>query len=350
MNYKELSLPQSHKEKIHQLLSAASDKHSGINTDSILRSLQELATDDVHIQSCFADIAIPLLESCLNAPNPEAALNNFSRFAIVTFNRKWVYELLRDTPFLMRTVMVSFGASSYLSDILIRNPIYFYDIIDSNVMDTTKTRDIMYEELATAIGRFRSVEQKLRIIRRYKRRESLRIALRDLLQATNVETTTLEMSNLAEATLQHCYEIGRDQIMKPKLGTPLNEEGTGECHFAIIGMGKLGGFELNFSSDIDLIFVYSDEGQTDEGVDNSEYYARLCEFIINAMGEVTADGYVFRVDIRLRPESSAGVIIRSMESYESYYEGWGDLWERQALIKARPVAGDLVHLAMNSSA
>ncbi|MDE0484378.1 MAG: hypothetical protein OXI67_17495 [Candidatus Poribacteria bacterium] len=341
MNYAELPLPQRQRDEIHQILSDASDRDRSVDNDSILRSIQELATDDANTQTCFAHIVIPLLETCLNSPNPEAALNNFSRFAHVTFNRKWVYQLLRDAPFLMQTVMLSFGASSYLSDILIRNPIYFYDIIDANVMDISKTREGMYAELATTLGRYQDIDQKLRIIRRYKRRESLRIALRDLLQVTVVETTTLEMSNLAEATLQHCYEIGRDQIMKPKFGTPLNEEGTAPCRFAVIGMGKFGGYELNFSSDIDLIFVYSDEGQTDEGIDNSEYYARLCEFLIKAMSEVTVEGYVFRVDIRLRPESSAGVIIRSMESYESYYEGWGDLWERQALIKARPVAGDM---------
>lgn len=341
MDYAELPLPQRQKDEIHQILSGASDRDGSVDNDSILRSLQELATDDADVQTCFADIVIPLLETCLTSPNPEAALNNFSRFAHVTFNRKWVYQLLRDAPFLMQTVMLSFGASSYLSDILIRAPIYFYNIIDANVMDISKTREDMYAELATTLDRYRDIEQKLRIIRRYKRRESLRIALRDLLQVVAVETTTLEMSNLAEATLQHCYEIGLDQIMKPKFGTPLNEEGTAPCRFAVIGMGKFGGYELNFSSDIDLIFVYSDEGQTDKGVDNSEYYARLCEFLIKAMSEVTVEGYVFRVDIRLRPESSAGVIIRSMESYESYYEGWGDLWERQALIKARPVAGDM---------
>ena len=341
MNYAELPLPQRQRDEIHQILSDASDRDGGVDTNAILRSLQELATDDADIQTCFAEIVIPLLEICLNSPNPEAALNNFSRFALVAFNRKWVYQLMQDAPFLMQTVMLSFGASTYLSDILIRNPIYFYDIIDANVMEATKTSDIMYDELATALSRYRDLDQKLQIIRRYKRRESLRIALRDLLQVVAVEITTLEMSNLAEATLQHCYEIGRDQIMKAKFGTPLNEEGTAPCRFAVIGMGKFGGYELNFSSDIDLIFVYSDEGQTDKGVDNSEYYTRLCEFLIKAMSEVTVVGYVFRVDIRLRPESSAGVIIRSMESYESYYEGWGDLWERQALIKARPVAGDM---------
>ena len=341
MNYEELPLPQIQRDQIHQLLSNSAEVRGEYYSESILRSLHELSTDDREIQSCFEEIVIPLLSASLNTPNPEAALNNFARFALGTFSRKCVYQLLRDAPFLLPTVMLSFGSSTYLSDILIRNPIYFYDIIDKHVMDSPKTREVMYNELSTSLHRFRDVEQKLRIIRRYKRRESLRIALRDLLHEANVETTTLELTNLAEVTLQHCYEIGCNQMLNPKFGTPMNEDGTSPCRFAVIGMGKLGGYELNFSSDIDLIFVYSDEGRTDEGIANSEYYSRLCEFIIKAMSEVTADGYVFRVDIRLRPESSAGVIIRSMESYESYYEGWGDLWERQALIKARPVAGDL---------
>ena len=341
MNHIELSLPQRQREEIHRILSNASDRAGSIDSESILRSLQELITDDADLQTCLADIVIPLLKASIDSPNPEAALNRFSRFAEASFNRRALYQLLRDASHFIRPIILAFGGSTYLSEILIRTPEYFYDIIDPNVMDMQKTSEMMYQELDQSISRFASVEQKLRILRRYKRRETLRIGLRDLLKVADVETTTLELSNLAEASLQHCYEIGRDQIMKPKFGTPLNEEGTAPCRFAIIGMGKLGGYELNFSSDIDLIFVYSDDAQTDMGNDNSEYFSRFCEFIIKAMSEITPEGYVFRVDIRLRPESSAGVIIRSMESYESYYEGWGDLWERQALIKARPVAGDM---------
>ena len=341
MDYIELPFPERQREEIHRTLSDASDSTGGVDSESILRSLQELATDDADLQTCFSDIVIRLLEASLDSPNPEAALNRFSRFAQVAFNRRTLYQLLRDAPTLIRTVTFGFGASTYLSEILIRQPEYFYDIIDANVMGTLKTAETMYQELAKSLSQFDSVEQKLCILRRYKRRETLRIGLSDLLKTVDVKTTTLELSNLAEAALQHCYEIGRDQIMQPKFGTPLNEEGTAPCRFAIIGMGKLGGYELNFSSDIDLIFVYSDDARTDTGNDNSEYFSRLCEFIIKAMSEITSDGYVFRVDIRLRPESSAGVIIRSMESYESYYEGWGDLWERQALIKARSVAGDM---------
>ena len=341
MNYAELSLPQRQREEIHRILSNAADRAGHVDSESIVRSLQELTTDDTDIQTCFADFVIRLLKTSIDAPNPEAALNRFSRFAAASFNRRSLYHLLRDAPHLIRPVILTFGASTYLSEILIRTPEYFYDIIDPNVMETQKTSEMMYQELKQSISRFASVAQKLRILRRYKRRETLRIGLRDLLKVADVETTTLELSNLAEAALQHCYEIGRDQVMKPKFGTPLDEEGTAPCRFAIIGMGKLGGYELNFSSDIDLIFVYSDDARTDMGIDNSEYFSRLCEFLIKAMSEITPEGYVFRVDIRLRPESSAGVIIRSMESYESYYEGWGDLWERQALIKARPVAGDM---------
>ena len=341
MDYTALPLPERQQEEIHRILSDATKRAGGIDSESILRSLQELATEDADLQHCFSDIVIRLLESALNSPNPEAALNRFSRFAQVAFNRRWLYQLLRDASFLIHTIISGFGASTYLSETLIRKPEYFYDIIDANVMGTPKTSERMYQELARSLAQFDSVDQKLHILRRYKRRETLRIGLRDLLKAADVETTTLELSNLAEAALQHCYEIGRDQIMQPKFGTPLNEEGTAPCRFAIVGMGKLGGYELNFSSDIDLIFVYSDDARTDTGNDNSEYFSRLCEFIIKAMSEITPDGYVFRVDIRLRPESSAGVIIRSMESYESYYEGWGDLWERQALIKARSVAGDM---------
>ena len=341
MNYVELPLPEHQREEIHRILSDATKRAGDIDSESILRSLQELATEDTDLQNCFSDIVIRLLEAALNSPNPEAALNRFSRFAQVAFNRRTLYQLLRDAPSLIRTVIFGFGASTYLSEILIRQPEYFYDIIDVNVMGTLKTAETMYQELAKSLAYFDSVEQKLCILRRYKRRETLRIGLSDLLKTVDVKTTTLALSNLAEAALQHCYEIGRDLIMKPKFGTPLNEEGTAPCRFAIVGMGKLGGYELNFSSDIDLIFVYSDDAHTDTGNDNSEYFSRLCEFIIKAMSEITPDGYVFRVDIRLRPESSAGVIIRSMESYESYYEGWGDLWERQALIKARTVAGDM---------
>ena len=303
------------------------------------RNLQNLAGDSP-LREEFAEVIELVLRTLADSADPDAALNNFDRFVGEIPNRTWLYRLLHDAPFLLRILAVSFGFSTYLSDILVRNPEHFNELIDAGVMNNPKNRETLYTELSQSVNLGCSIEHKLSAIRRYKRKESLRIGVRDLLDDASVETTTLELTRLAEAALQICYEIGVAELA-PKFGIPCAEDDGTESKFAIIGMGKFGGYELNFSSDIDVMFVYSDDGHTETGVENSEYFGKLCEFIIKAMSEVTASGYVFRVDVRLRPESSAGTIIRSLEGYEAYYEGWGEIWERQALIKARPVAGDI---------
>ena len=322
-------------DKAHRIL----EKFGFQDCDRAYRNLQNLTGEPASREE-FAEIIEVVLKRLADSADPDAALNNFDRFAGEIPNRAWLYNLLHDAPFLLSILAACFGSSSYLSDILARNPEYFNELIDASVMNAPKNRKIMYDELSQSVKLFSSLEQKLSVIRKYKRKESLRIGVRDLLNDANLETTTLELTHLAEATLQICYEIGVAELM-PKYGLPFAEDNKTVSDFAIIGMGKFGGCELNFSSDIDVIFVYSDEGRTEKGVENSEYFGRLCEFIIKAMSEVTASGYVFRVDVRLRPESSVGTIVRSLEGYEAYYEGWGEIWERQALIKARTVAGDL---------
>ena len=306
------------------------------------RNLQNLAGESPVRNAC-AEIIGTLLNSVADSAHPDSALHNFARFVDVTFDRLWLYHLLRDVPFLTSILATSFGSSTYFSDILIRKPEYFNGLIDANVMAAPKTLEIMYDELSQSVRSVDSVEQKLNVLRRYKRKESLRIGVRDLLGDADLETTTLELTNLAEATLQKCYEIGENELTS-RFGTPQAEQPNGEksrCTFSVIGMGKFGGFELNFSSDIDVMFIYSQDGETSQGVENRQYFNKLSEFIINGLSELTPEGYVFRVDARLRPESSAGSIARSIDSYEAYYEGWGEIWERQSLIKARPVAGDL---------
>ena len=312
------------------------------DVQGVNRRLDNLA-DVPPYREAFAEIVSHLLSASADSPDPDAALNNFERFANVTFDRLWLYRLLHDAPFLLRILSTCFGSSIYFSDILVRNPEYFYELMDAGMMSDPKDRETMYAELSQAVQPFDLAEQKLNAIRGYKRKESLRLGLRDLLGDADLETTTRELTNLAEAALQVCYEIGTDELT-PKMGVPWGELPSGEkvpSTLTVIAMGKFGGYELNFSSDIDVMFVYSHDGVTDQGIENGEYFAKLCEFIINGMSQVTKAGYVFRVDVRLRPESRVGVIARSIDSYEAYYEGWGEIWERQALIKARPAAGDL---------
>jgi len=304
------------------------------------------------MRQLFANIAETLLLAISQSPDPDAALNNLERFTNATFDRRILYTFLRDIPVLIDVLVTICGSSQYLSDTLIRNPEYFEWLMEPDIMNQPKDRDMMYREISQMVNILPLLDKKLDAMRRYKRRETLRIGARDLLRDADLETTTLELSNLADVSLQIAYELAETELT-PKLGEPQAMMPDGSIRkgaFAVIGMGKLGGCELNFSSDIDVMFVYSSEGKTtprppllrgkSAEVDNREYFTKMSEFIVNALSKVTEEGYVFRVDIRLRPESSAGSIVRSLDSYETYYESWGEIWERQALIKARPAAGD----------
>jgi len=193
----------------------------------------------------------------------------------------------------------------------------------------------------------------MRILRHFKRAEIVRIAARDLCGLATLEEVTGELSNLASASLQVAYEVCRRCLMA-EYGAPLMETEHGPCEagMTVIGMGKLGGGELNFSSDIDIIYFYeSDLGMT-SGVDSASghvrnsvslhtFFSKLGEMISKALSQVTEDGFVFRVDVGLRPEGKSGDMASSLRSAEIYYESWGQSWERTAMLKARPVAGSL---------
>jgi glutamate-ammonia-ligase adenylyltransferase len=178
------------------------------------------------------------------------------------------------------------------------------------------------------------------VLRKLRQREMVRIAWRDLAGWANLEETVTTLSALADACLDEAlaklYEWAcvRD-------GVPKEETGGATAKFVVLGMGKLGGEELNFSSDIDLIFCYSEEGETDKrGLSNHEFFVRLGQRLNQALNEQTADGFVFRVDMRLRPNGASGPLALSFDAMEQYYQAHGRMWERYAFIKARVVAGD----------
>jgi glutamate-ammonia-ligase adenylyltransferase len=172
--------------------------------------------------------------------------------------------------------------------------------------------------------------ENFRALRRWKGQEMTRIALRELADVAPLEETTAELSQLAEICLAEVYEHW-DAYFRQRYGSP-------ETDFAIFGLGKLGGCELNHSSDIDLIFVYGEEGQV-ERLSTHEWFNRLCEKITETFASADREGALFRIDLRLRPEGSAGPLARSLVSMENYYAGFGETWERLALIKARALCG-----------
>src|SRR4051812_4683606 len=171
-----------------------------------------------------------------------------------------------------------------------------------------------------------------RLLRQWKGREMTRIALREIANVAPLEETTAELSQIAEICIRQVLFHWNNEL-RSRLGSP-------DTEFAVLGLGKLGGGELNHSSDIDVIFFYGDEGQVTPRLSHHEFFNRLSAKIVETFSSSHPEGALFRIDLRLRPEGSAGPLARSVESMAHYYYGFGETWERLALIKARGIAGD----------
>jgi len=326
-------------------LAAAGCRHP----EAARRNLERLAGPS-H-ESALRSIMPHLLDRLANLSDPDMALNNLERYTEAVLDRGFLLSLFRDSPKSLDLALTIFGNSQYLSDILLRFPQDFQWLLQPGLLRRPRSREELSEELAGMIARAKGPERSLAALRRFRMRETLRIGLQDLLGNLDLTSVTHQLSDVADVALQKAYDICWSDVVRrhgsPRCHSPSGEK---ECGFAIIGMGKLGGEELNFSSDIDLLFVYEAEGETTGvpapsgmligRVGNHEFFTRLGEALIKTIGEMTPDGRVFRVDMRLRPEGRAGALVYSLRGYELYYESWGQTWERMALIKARPVAGD----------
>ncbi len=282
-------------------------------------------------------------------PDPDLALNNLERFAQKVLNRHFLLGLFRDNPRILHLALTIFGSSQFLSDILVRQPQLFEWLLEPGVIHRPKSKEELAEEAQRIVAGAPTLERKWHALRRFKSQEILRIGLQDLVGRQNLVGITEELSNLADVSLETVYQFCRSDLVRrhgaPKLAGDLGRRR--DCQFVVLGMGKLGGRELNFSSDIDLIFVYEEDGETagaDAGsagcLSNQEFFRKLGEMLVRGMSEASPEGHLYRVDLRLRPEGRTGAIASTLRSCEIYYESWGQTWERQALIKARPVAGD----------
>jgi glutamate-ammonia-ligase adenylyltransferase len=181
----------------------------------------------------------------------------------------------------------------------------------------------------------------LRAFRRFRRRQTLRIGVNDVIRDRPLEEVTRDITRVAEVAIEVALSHALGQLTA-RFGVPHGADGR-PARLAVLGFGKLGGEELNYSSDIDLMFVYDREGETHgrRAIDNAELYGRVVGEVVRLLSAHTPHGQAYRVDLRLRPEGQRGPLARSLASTLSYYDAMGRTWERQALIKARPVAGDL---------
>lgn len=286
-----------------------------------------------------------LLRSSVESPDPDMALNNLERFASSYEDRDQLFMFLAHHKELVPLLLILFGSSQYLSNFLFSQPKeYLLWLSTKDLLKRSVNKESHLEYLRRQISSETSVAEVKSILRRFRKKEYIRIALRDMLGYGTLAEITQEISTVADICLQIAFEVCNRDLIK-RYGRPMVTDADGSTHegsFTVLGMGKLGGEELNYSSDIDIMYLYSSEkGETTSGLlNNHQFYVKLAEMISQVIGATTEEGFVFRVDTRLRPEGERGDLACSLRSYEVYYESWGQTWERAALLKTRPVAGD----------
>ncbi len=232
--------------------------------------------------------------------------------------------------------------SEFIASTITRTPEILVDLIKSNDIEQAYGPDTFRDRLEKAFTPTTDEADFKARLTRLRQREMVRIAWQDLTGTATLEQTTAELSALAEACVDKTFSLLYDKLCFMR-GTPLNRQGSKQ-NIAVIGMGKLGARELNFSSDIDLIFAYPWDGITSgdgKSSTNEEFFTRLCRNFLRVFDSTMAETTIFRVDTRLRPFGTSGPLVASFGAMVDYYQTQGREWERYALIKARPVAGDI---------
>lgn len=295
----------------------------------------------------FIEVLPVLVKTCSSSSNPDDCLNNFERVSAACKDRGAFLEIILTNPDAARTLAPVLAASRFLTRFVTGDPEGLIAwLFAEGQLSRPKERDGLLRECIEYCPPATPIEEAVARLRGFKYGEFLRITARDLSGLAGLVETTLELSNLADAALETALRVSVHKLEK-KYGHPQYAPSEGRkkrCPFTVIAMGKLGGRELNFSSDIDIMYLYlTDKGETSgpQKITNHQYFVKVGELINRLIGQKTEDGFVFRVDLRLRPEGERGDLVQSLAGYELYYESWGQTWERSALLKARPCAGDM---------
>ncbi len=276
-----------------------------------------------------------------SSPNPDQALHYLVR---LHEEQPAAFQRLCRSPAGLQYLVAVFGHSRFLSEELLQRPEWVEQIPFDGDMHVVLSPEDYRLRLMTALARERPDLPQPQTLALFRRQQILRILIRDVLEFATIHEVTEELSALADGILDVTYRRIRDELVN-RYGRPLHQDAsgnTGECGFSIIALGKLGGNELNYSSDIDLMFVYSGHGQTEgpEVIANREFFTKVANHLTDLLSTYTSGGKCYRVDLRLRPEGRLGEVCISVEGAKKYYKDRARDWELQMLIKARGCAGE----------
>jgi [glutamine synthetase] adenylyltransferase / [glutamine synthetase]-adenylyl-L-tyrosine phosphorylase len=273
-----------------------------------------------------------------SAVDPDAAIHY-----LVSLKQKHpdAFRRLVEAPAVLKYLIAVASFSRFLSEEILQNPQWLEEV-------SGMSRVLTAPEYKKRLGKFLRNQpegQPLALaLALFRRQQILRILLRDVLGHGSLSETTEELSNVADAILHISYKRIRADLVA-RHGTPRYVDADGEvreCGMSVIALGKLGGRELNYSSDIDLMFVYAANGETDgeHPISNKEFFKKVANHYTELLSTYTAEGLCYRMDLRLRPDGSLGEVCISLDGAKSYYQARARDWELQMLIKARVAAGD----------
>jgi len=283
-----------------------------------------------------------LLVACTQG-YPDRALGHLERLLDALGSRSGLYRRCVEQAAFATALTDILGHSTFLTEILVRNPEYLYWLLEetpylSQDLDKGGLRKQVQESLVTT----KDMTRRLDALRRIQRRELLRLGAAQILGLKSPQRLGRELADLADIVVEVVLDTARKELIQ-RFGKPVGPLGR-PANFTVVCLGKHGGQELNFYSDIDLVFVYDEDGQTTPragaaSVSNGEFFNRLGERVVQLLSQTTVEGAFYRVDMRLRPEGEAGSLVRSLRASWLYYETRGEIWERQMLLKARRAAG-----------
>jgi glutamate-ammonia-ligase adenylyltransferase len=270
---------------------------------------------------------------------PDRALLNLSRFSHRIGGRSGFLRLLAENPETMRLLITLFADSQFLTELFLTRPELIDTLIRVDLTRIDKDKESMLAGLREAVAEQDDIEAKLNAIRRSKTEEFIRIGLHDLGGTIDIEPVLEQLSDLADAVVECALQLTLEEL-REKFGM------IAQGRFAVLGMGKMGGRELDYNSDLDLVFVYdSDEDAYSSGgaqgkLPAHDFYVRVGQKLITYLSAPTEEGIAYKIDMQLRPSGKAGPLVSSLDAFRDYHRSSSQLWERQSLIKARYVAGD----------
>jgi glutamate-ammonia-ligase adenylyltransferase len=301
-------------------------------------NLVRMATSGVTLD-LLAVMCEQLAEHLPRSSDPDRALNNLERFVAAARNPLSLASLFERDREALPILLQIFATSQHLSDVLITDS-ESYDLLRITEGQPVARESLVSEFRADVLRLADDEAMVAAAIRRFKRRETLRVAYGDIIRAQPLDTVTRQISYVADAIVEAAVAAASKRLADRAATTRL---AAGEGRFVVLALGKLGGAELNYSSDIDLIFLYDCGRAADVARQHAlaERYDRLVRDVLKLLTEPTELGAAYRVDLRLRPSGKAGPMATNVEAALHYYDTSGRTWERQALVKARPIAGDL---------